>query len=63
MEVSVLDLKTNEKVSVVYSGNSVHYEGFVSSISDRHLVLHEYASDIYRTLIIDNIVELSKEEN
>ncbi|MDN4609107.1 hypothetical protein [Sporosarcina highlanderae] len=60
MEVNVSELKVNDKVLVVYGDDFVDYVGFVSSITDKHLVLHEYVPDIYRTLCIDNIVELSK---
>lgn len=59
MEVNVSDLKRNDKVLVVYGDGAIDIVGFVSSVTDKHLVIHEHVSDTYRTSLIENIVELS----
>lgn len=55
------DFKRNDKVQIVYGeGGAETFVGFVDSITDQNLVLHEYVNDIYWTLLIDNIIEIDK---
>jgi len=53
-------LKKNDKVFIVYGDTAVSFEGYVDSITDNHLVIHEYVSNIYRTLNREGVVEISK---
>lgn len=61
MEKQFFDaLSKGDKVYIVYGDNEESFEGYVDSISDKHLVIHEYVPDIYRTLRREGIVEISK---
>lgn len=53
-------LRKNDKVSIVYGEDSEIFEGFISSISEDHLTIHEYVSDTYRTFLVEFIVEIQK---
>ncbi|WP_025731513.1 hypothetical protein [Heyndrickxia ginsengihumi] len=53
-------LKENEKLSILYGENEEHFQGYVSTITDNHLILHEYVSDVYRTFSINRIIEISR---
>ncbi|GLO68357.1 MULTISPECIES: hypothetical protein [Oceanobacillus] len=53
-------LNKNYKVSIVYGENGDIFEGYVDSITDDYLIIHEYVSDIYRTLYHDQIIEIQK---
>jgi hypothetical protein len=53
-------LKKGEKVYIIYGeGGADQYEGFVESITDRHLTILDYVPDIYRTFNRESIVEIS----
>lgn len=54
--------KRNDKVEVIHADGDV-YEGYVHSIDDNHLIIHEYLDDIYRTFIRENIVEVTVIKN
>ncbi|MGG4037833.1 hypothetical protein [Heyndrickxia ginsengihumi] len=53
-------LKKNEKLSIVYGENEELFQGYVSDITDNHLILHEYVSDVYRTFNISKIMEINR---
>ena len=53
-------LNKNYKVSIVYGENGDIFEGYVDSITDDYLIIHEYVSDIYSTLYHDPIIEIQK---
>lgn len=53
-------LKRHEKVTIVYGENQDFYEGYIDSVSEKHVILHEYVSDIYRTFNRDQISEVEK---
>ena len=52
-------LKKSDKVMIVYENDEV-FNGYVSDITPKYLTLHEYVSDISRTFIRNNIIEISK---
>lgn len=58
-KAKITDFKVNDKVSISYD-YGIPFEGFIHSIDDKHITIHEYVPDIYRTLLIENIVEIEK---
>ena len=54
------NLKINDKVLIVYGENTELFKGYVSEITQDHLIIHEYITDIYRTFSKCNIIEISK---
>lgn len=53
-------LNKNDKVWIVYGENEDIFEGYVDSITDEYLIIHEYVADIYRTLNQNQIIEIQK---
>lgn len=53
-------LNKNDKVMIVYGENAELFKGYVDSVSENHLIIHEYVMDNYRTLNKRNIKEISK---
>jgi hypothetical protein len=54
------DLNKGEKVYIIYGESADQYEGFVESITTRHLTILDYVPDVYRTFNRESIVEISK---
>ena len=50
-------LQKNDKVRIIYVNDEL-FEGYVESISENHLTIHEYVSDSYRTLNRQQILEI-----
>jgi len=50
-------LKENDKVVITYANEEL-FEGYVDSISESHLTIHEYVSNMYRTFNRQQILEI-----
>lgn len=53
-------LNKGEKVYIIYGESDDQYEGFVDSITARHLTILDYVPAVYRTFNRESIVEISK---
>lgn len=49
----------NDKIEIVYGDNSESMEGYIHSVSDEYITIHEYVPDIYRTINRVSILEMS----
>lgn len=53
-------LSKTDKVTIVYGENEDIFQGYFDSITEEHLIIHEYVSDTYRTFNLNQIIEIRK---
>lgn len=54
-----MPVKEFDKVFIVYGESGEPYEGYVHSINKKHVSIHEHVTDTYRTLLRENIKEIT----
>lgn len=53
-------LNKNDKVWMVCGENAAGYKGYVDTVTDKYVVIHEYDTNIYSSLDRDQITEIQK---
>lgn len=53
-------LKINDKVLIIYGDSEEQFQGYIDSITESYLIIHEYVSDKYITLNLNRIREIKK---